>query len=48
MESGEADFLIFHEEYGFLVIEAKGGLISVENNEFYTTPRNTTRKNFSL
>ncbi len=44
MESGEADFLIFHEEYGFLVIEAKGCLISVESNEFYTTPRNSTRK----
>jgi hypothetical protein len=35
-QSGEADYLIFHEEYGFLVAEVKGGIISTRDNMFFT------------
>ncbi len=41
---GEADFLIFNSSYGFLVIEVKGGIISVENNCFYSTSTLTGEK----
>ncbi len=35
--SGETDFLIFHPEKGFIVVEVKGGIISVEDSIFYST-----------
>ncbi|MFO8017435.1 MAG: NERD domain-containing protein [Promethearchaeia archaeon] len=31
---GEADFLVFHPEYGFIVVEAKGGIIHVNGGVF--------------
>ena len=30
MQSGEADFLIFNPNLGFVVVEVKGGIISIE------------------
>ncbi|MEE9379000.1 MAG: NERD domain-containing protein [Candidatus Lokiarchaeia archaeon] len=41
---GEADFLLFNPNYGFLVIEVKGGIITLENNNFYTTNTITGKK----
>lgn len=35
--SGEVDFLLFHPELGFVVIEVKGGIISVDRGRFYST-----------
>lgn len=43
-EHGEADFLIFNENYGFLIIEVKGGLISYEEGTYYTMNRLTSEK----
>lgn len=34
---GEIDFLIAHPEHGVLVLEAKGGEISIENGRWYST-----------
>ena len=42
--SGEADFLLFNARYGFIVVEVKGGLISVENGIFYSTNQITYEK----
>tara|TARA_R110002124_G_scaffold7105_14_gene41780 strand:- start:1863 stop:3542 length:1680 start_codon:yes stop_codon:yes gene_type:complete len=41
-EEGEADFVIAHETYGFLVIEVKGGIISRDEKtrEWFSTTRN--------
>jgi len=39
--SGEADYLLFNPKYGFMVIEVKGGVISVENNTFYSRNQKT-------
>lgn len=33
---GEADFVIFHEEYGILVLEVKGGNISYNKHAYFT------------
>ena len=44
MQSGEADFLIFNPSLGFIVVEVKGGFISVEDGIFYTTNTNTREK----
>jgi len=44
MQSGEADFLIFNPNLGFVVVEVKGGIISIEDNIFYTTATNTGQK----
>ena len=44
MRSGEADFLIFNPNLGFVVVEVKGGIISIENNTFYSTATNTRQK----
>ncbi|TXT65671.1 MAG: hypothetical protein BAJALOKI1v1_400021 [Promethearchaeota archaeon] len=38
-EHGEADFLLFHPQKGFVIIEVKGGLITCENGTYYTTDR---------
>ena len=35
--SGETDFLLFNPNYGFVVVEVKGGMISVEELVFYST-----------
>ncbi len=43
-QSGEADYLVFNPEYGFIVIEVKGGSISVEDNNFFTTNLKTGEK----
>jgi hypothetical protein len=34
---GEIDFLIAHPDYGVLVMEVKGGLITIENGHWYST-----------
>ena len=44
MHSGEADFLLFNPNLGFVVIEVKGGIISVEDNKFFTTNTRTRKK----
>ncbi len=36
---GEADFLIAHPQHGVLVLEVKGGLVSLQNGIWYTTNR---------
>lgn len=41
--SGEADYLLFHPNLGFAVIEVKGGKITVENNIFYSEARDGER-----
>ncbi|BAL85049.1 hypothetical protein SELR_pSRC102420 (plasmid) [Selenomonas ruminantium subsp. lactilytica TAM6421] len=41
---GEADFVVFHPDYGILVIEVKDGDISYENGCWYSTPRDTHQK----
>ncbi len=43
-EHGEADFLIFNANYGFLIIEAKGGLITFENNRYHSRELLSNRK----
>lgn len=43
--TGEADFLVFHKQYGFLSIEVKHGGISGRNGIIYQTNRNTLREN---
>jgi hypothetical protein len=37
---GEIDFLIAHPQRGVLVLEVKGGQITIENGQWYTTTRN--------
>ena len=44
MRSGEADFLLFNPKLGFVVIEVKGGIISVEDSKFFTTNTRTGQK----
>lgn len=44
MKIGEADFLLFHPEYGFVVIEVKGGIISFESDVFYSVNQRTSQK----
>lgn len=36
---GEADFIIFHEEYGILVLEVKGGNISYNRHAYFTNEK---------
>ena len=43
-QSGECDFLIFHENYGFLVAEVKGGIISNQGGIFYSENTKTGKK----
>ena len=42
---GEADFIVFHPDYGILVIEVKDGDISYEQGNWYSTSRKTHKKN---
>lgn len=37
-EDGEADFVVFHEQLGFIVVEVKGGIISYdgENDQWFS------------
>ncbi|WP_082695091.1 nuclease-related domain-containing DEAD/DEAH box helicase [Mycobacterium lehmannii] len=35
----QIDFLIFHERFGIIVVEVKGGGIKCENGEWWTQPR---------
>ncbi|MHA1483264.1 MAG: NERD domain-containing protein, partial [Candidatus Heimdallarchaeaceae archaeon] len=42
--SGEVDYLIFNPELGFVVIEVKGGIISVDRSRFYSTTTTTNKK----
>lgn len=44
VKSGEADYLIFNPQLGFIVLEVKGGIISVEDGIFYTTNTKTYQK----
>jgi hypothetical protein len=37
---GEIDFLVIHRKHGVLVMEVKGGIISVDNGDWTTTTRN--------
>ena len=41
---GEADFVVFHPDYGILVIEVKDGKISYEQGNWYSTNRKTHDK----
>ncbi len=36
---GEIDFLVAHRDLGVLILEVKGGIIRVENGQWYTTSR---------
>lgn len=47
MLSGEADYLLFNPSLGFIVIEVKGGIISLKDGTFYTT-NTRTRKIYRL
>ena len=38
-EKGEADFLLFHPQKGFVILEVKGGLITCENGKYYSIDR---------
>ncbi len=44
-EEGEADFVLAHETYGYIVIEVKGGIISRDepSREWYSTERKSGR-----
>ena len=44
-KSGEADFLLFHPEYGYVVLEVKGGIISVNNGIYFSLNRSTLERN---
>ena len=44
MHSGEADYLLFNPRLGFVVIEVKGGIISVEDGVYFTTNTKTGKK----
>ncbi len=41
MRVGEADFLLFNHNYGFLVIEVKGGIITYRDDIFYQKNQKT-------
>lgn len=43
-QSGEADFLLFNQKYGMIVIEVKGGLITKEHGTFQSTNQQTLNK----
>jgi len=43
--SGEADLLFFHKDYGFVVMEIKGGIISIEDGIFYSINQANGKKN---
>lgn len=36
LKEGEADLVIFHRKYGLLVLEVKGGGISIENGQWFS------------
>jgi len=44
-QSSEVDFLIFHPDYGYVVIEVKGGIISVCDDAFYSQNQRTLEQN---
>jgi hypothetical protein len=44
-KTGEADFLIFHPNCGFLIIEVKGGIISINNAIYYSLNQSTLEQN---
>lgn len=43
----QIDFLVIHPRQGLIVLEVKGGRISVENGEWFTTPRGGERQRLS-
>lgn len=45
LEQGEADFILCHPEFGILVLEVKGGRVSIDdrNGKFYSIDRNEKR-----
>lgn len=40
---GETDFILLHPAYGILVLEVKGGSISIDQGQWYSTDRNGDR-----
>lgn len=44
IKSGEADYVLFHKNYGYVVIEVKGGIIEVENDVFYSISTKKRKK----
>ena len=45
--SGEVDYLLFNPTLGFVVIEVKGGIISVDRSRFYSTSA-SKKKRFKI
>jgi len=39
IKEGEADLVVFHRKYGLLILEVKGGRISVENGQWFSENR---------
>lgn len=39
LKEGEADLVIFHRQYGLLILEVKGGGISIENGQWFSENR---------
>ena len=46
-EDGEADFVVFHEELGFIIVEVKGGIISYdgENDQWFSETVRSKKNN---
>lgn len=44
LKSGEADYVLFHPNYGYVIIEVKGGDILVEDGKFFTINQKTGQK----
>lgn len=45
---GEADFIVFNNIYGYIVLEVKGGKIELEHNQYYTTPLNGKKRRIKI
>jgi len=39
IKEGEADLIIFHKKFGMLILEVKGGGISIENGQWFSENR---------
>lgn len=44
IQSGEADYVLFHPDFGYAVIEVKGGIIEVEGDLFFSTSHDTKKR----
>ena len=45
---GEADFVVAHPQHGVLILEVKGGEISVERNKWFSTDRYRTKHRLKM